>query len=190
MRLKSLSPAGDKADAGFCHHTICSVARREDEDPGTAKVGDDRMDLAISTTFCEAYRLRLLSSAACPGLSEHAATAAKMFRQMPRSLKYCCAAPALCPKLLRLGAFLLCNSQVQARESNDSPILNAFCRVAPSLRFRLFAIFFAEIFLRAADFNSRTSAVVQARLFLAIAVLRFSKCALIAVNFNEGKLLY
>ena len=40
----------------------------------------------------------------------------------------------------------------QARESSDKPILKAFCRVTPSLRFRLLAIFLAGIFLRAADF--------------------------------------
>jgi hypothetical protein len=53
----------------------------------------------------------------------------------------------------------------QARESSDKPILNAFCRVAPSLRFRLLAIFLAGVFLRAADFNSRTSEAVQERRF-------------------------
>jgi hypothetical protein len=51
------------------------------------------------------------------------------------------------------------------RESSDNPRLNAFCRVAPSLRLRLLAIFLAGVLLRAADFNSRTSALVQARLF-------------------------
>jgi hypothetical protein len=42
---------------------------------------------------------------------------------------------------------------------------SAFCRVAPSLRFNILAIFFAGVFLRASDFSSRTWAVVQARLF-------------------------
>jgi hypothetical protein len=51
------------------------------------------------------------------------------------------------------------------RESSDNPILSAFCRVAPSLRFNVLAIFFAGVFLRASDFSSRTGAVVQARLF-------------------------
>jgi hypothetical protein len=54
---------------------------------------------------------------------------------------------------------------VQARESSDSPMLNAFCRVAPSVRFRVRAIFPAGVFFRASDFKSRTCAVVQARLF-------------------------
>ena len=44
-------------------------------------------------------------------------------------------------------------------------MLTAFCRVAPSLRFRLFAILAAGLFFRAIDFNVRTCAVVQARLF-------------------------
>jgi hypothetical protein len=51
------------------------------------------------------------------------------------------------------------------RESSDNPRLNAFCRVAPSLRLRLLAIFLAGVLLRAADFNSRTSALVQGRRF-------------------------
>ena len=38
----------------------------------------------------------------------------------------------------------------QALESNDSPMLNAFCRVAPSDRFNLLAILAAGVFLRAA----------------------------------------
>jgi hypothetical protein len=43
-------------------------------------------------------------------------------------------------------------------------MLNAFCRVAPSLRFSVLAIFVAGIFFRASDFNSRICAVVQTRL--------------------------
>jgi len=60
--------------------------------------------------------------------------------------------------------------EVQARESSDSPRLNAFCRVAPSVRFKALAIFPAGVFLRAPDFNSRTSADVHERRpeFLAI----------------------
>jgi hypothetical protein len=52
------------------------------------------------------------------------------------------------------------------RESSESPILNAFCRVAPSVRFRDLAIFPAGVFFRASDFNSRTCSVVQARFFV------------------------
>jgi hypothetical protein len=52
----------------------------------------------------------------------------------------------------------------QTRESSDNPMLNAFCRVAPSLRFSVLAIFVAGIFFRASDFNSRICAVVQTRL--------------------------
>jgi hypothetical protein len=51
------------------------------------------------------------------------------------------------------------------RESSDNPRLNAFCRVAPSLRLRVLAIFLAGVLLRAADFNSRTSVLVQGRRF-------------------------
>jgi len=52
-----------------------------------------------------------------------------------------------------------------ARVSSDNPMLNAFCRVAPSDRFNLLAIFAAGAFLRAIDFSSRTCTDVQARLF-------------------------
>ena len=44
-------------------------------------------------------------------------------------------------------------------------MLNAFCRVAPSVRFRDLAIFLAGVFLRASDLSSRTCTAVQARLF-------------------------
>jgi hypothetical protein len=56
-------------------------------------------------------------------------------------------------------------SASQARESSDNPILNAFCRVAPSDRFSFLAIFAAGAFLRAIDFSSRICSDVQARLF-------------------------
>jgi hypothetical protein len=58
-----------------------------------------------------------------------------------------------------------CCGQFQARESSDNPMLNAFCRVAPSVRFSVRAIFAAGVFLRAIVFSSRTCADVQARLF-------------------------
>jgi len=44
-------------------------------------------------------------------------------------------------------------------------MLKAFCRVAPSVRFRVFAILFAGTFLRASDLSSRTCTGVQACLF-------------------------
>ena len=52
-----------------------------------------------------------------------------------------------------------------ARELSDTPRLNAFCRVAPSVRFRVFAILFAGVFFLARVFSSRTCTDVQARLF-------------------------
>ena len=59
----------------------------------------------------------------------------------------------------------------QPRELSDNPILNAFCRVAPSVLFNLLAILAAGVFLCASVFSSRTCSDVQARLlaFLAIA---------------------
>jgi len=44
-------------------------------------------------------------------------------------------------------------------------MLNAFCRVAPSDRLRVFAILAARFFFFARVFNVRTCAVVQARRF-------------------------
>ena len=58
-------------------------------------------------------------------------------------------------------------SEDQERESSESPMLNAFCRVAPSDLFSFFAILPAGVFLRAIVFRSRTSVAVQARRFFA-----------------------
>jgi hypothetical protein len=53
----------------------------------------------------------------------------------------------------------------QERESSESPMLNAFWRVAPSVLFNFLAIFAAAVFFFANDFNSRISGAVQARRF-------------------------
>jgi hypothetical protein len=53
----------------------------------------------------------------------------------------------------------------QPRESRDSPRLNAFCRVAPSVRFRVRAMLAARVFFRAIVFNVRTSDDVHDRRF-------------------------
>jgi hypothetical protein len=67
----------------------------------------------------------------------------------------------------RGGASLQENPKASGRqrESSDNPILNAFWRVAPSVRFNFLAIRPAGVFLRAIVFSSRTCADVQARLF-------------------------
>jgi len=49
--------------------------------------------------------------------------------------------------------------------SSDNPMLNAFCRVAPSERFSFLAILAAEVFFRAIVFSSRIWTDVHARLF-------------------------
>jgi hypothetical protein len=54
----------------------------------------------------------------------------------------------------------------QALESSDSPMLNAFCRVAPSDRFNFLAILAAGVFFRASDLSSRTCTDVHERLFV------------------------
>ncbi len=58
----------------------------------------------------------------------------------------------------------------QERESSESPMLNAFCRVAPSVRFSFLAIALAGVFLRAMVFSERTSVAVQARRFDFLAI--------------------
>src|SRR5215472_12164583 len=52
------------------------------------------------------------------------------------------------------------------RLSSDSPILNAFWRVAPSVLLSLFAIEAALVFFRAIVLSSRSSLEVHARRFL------------------------
>jgi hypothetical protein len=70
-----------------------------------------------------------------------------------------------------LGGADLADSQwtarTQARESSDRPILNAFCRVAPSVRFSVLAIRLAGVFFLARVFNSRRCSAVHARRFVA-----------------------
>ena len=51
------------------------------------------------------------------------------------------------------------------RESSDNPRLNAFCRVAPSVRFRVRTMLAAPVFLRAIVFSVRTSDEVHERRF-------------------------
>jgi hypothetical protein len=62
--------------------------------------------------------------------------------------------------------------QDQERESSDSPILKAFCRVAPSVRFKVRAMLAARVFFLASVFNVRTSSDFHARRleFLAISL--------------------
>ncbi len=62
--------------------------------------------------------------------------------------------------------------QKNYRVSSDSPMLHAFCRVAPSVLFNFLAIFLAGVLVFAIDFNPRTSATVHARRFLAIEKLQ------------------
>ena len=54
-------------------------------------------------------------------------------------------------------------SELTLAESSETPKLNAFCLVAPSVRFRDRAIFLAGIFCRARVFSSRTSSFVHSR---------------------------
>jgi hypothetical protein len=65
------------------------------------------------------------------------------------------------------GLFLLRQnvSGCQPRESSDIPRLNAFCRVAPSLRFNVRAMLDALVFLRANVFSVRRSDDVHGRRF-------------------------
>jgi hypothetical protein len=69
----------------------------------------------------------------------------------------------------------------RARESSDKPRLNAFCLVAPSVRFKAWAILAARVFLLAAAFNLRTSNGVHARRFDLLAIYftpaRINECS-------------
>ena len=58
----------------------------------------------------------------------------------------------------------------QALESSDNPILNALCRVAPSVRFKVRAILDARVFFLASAVNLRTSDFVRARRFDFLAI--------------------
>src|ERR1700674_3371489 len=49
------------------------------------------------------------------------------------------------------------------RESSETPMLNAFCRVAPRLRLSVLAIFGAGVFDLAIVFSSRISSLVHSR---------------------------
>jgi hypothetical protein len=67
----------------------------------------------------------------------------------------------------RLGKAYRRTERTQTRESSDRPILNAFCRVAPSERFSVLAIRAACVFFRASAFNVRRCSGVHARRFVA-----------------------
>src|SRR5271167_3122156 len=75
------------------------------------------------------------------------------------------------------------------RESSERPMLNAFWRVAPSVRFRVFAILFAGTFFLASDLRSRTCTDVQGRLFdrFFIANLSIKGPVLVAVSWSKEK---
>jgi hypothetical protein len=60
----------------------------------------------------------------------------------------------------------------QERESSESPMLNAFCRVAPSVLFNFLAILDAGVFLFAMVFSSRTSPEVHARRFFVLLAIK------------------
>jgi len=73
------------------------------------------------------------------------------------------------------GAFFyfrpfFCQS-IAARVSSDNPRLKAFCRVAPSVLFKVRAIVAARVLLFASFFNVRTSFAVQVRLRLFMALV-------------------
>jgi hypothetical protein len=61
-----------------------------------------------------------------------------------------------------------------ARVSSDKPILNAFCRVAPSERFSVLAIRDARFLLRAIVFKVRTSSALHARRFVAFLAIEIT----------------
>ena len=56
---EKLTDAGDQADASFRHDAVGGIARREDEDPGSAELIDDCMNFAVAPAFRDADRLLL-----------------------------------------------------------------------------------------------------------------------------------
>lgn len=79
----------------------------------------------------------------------------------------------------------------QARESSDNPKLNAFCRVAPSVRLSVFAILAACVFFFANTFKVRSCSGVHARRFDAFLAIQitpvFRKAGLITESFDNEK---
>ena len=67
-------------------------------------------------------------------------------------------------KHLNFGAGL------QARELRDIPRLEAFCRVAPVVRFSVRAMLAVRVFFFASVFNVRTSDAVHSRRFVFLAI--------------------
>jgi hypothetical protein len=90
-----------------------------------------------------------------------------MMRCATNALKQAMAKKAPCKMGLEVEDLELwfVGAKIHARESSDNPMLNAFCRVAPSDRLRVLAILAARFFFFARVFNVRTCAVVQARRF-------------------------
>ena len=67
-------------------------------------------------------------------------------------------------------------------------MLNAFCRVAPSVRFRLRAILLAGVFFLASRFISRTSLAAQARRFFPFLIsISLVRLTLLARSSLKGK---
>jgi hypothetical protein len=78
--------------------------------------------------------------------------------------------PAMAGLEFQSVALGLAGAKFQARESSDNPRLNAFCRVAPSVRFKVLAILAARVFFFARVFNVRTCAGVHERRFEFLAI--------------------
>ena len=99
------------------------------------------------------------------------ATLARLSRQQSKSARAKARGPSL-----RAGAHRCVqgswSADDQERESSESPMLNAFWRVAPSVLLSFLAIPDALVFLRAIVFNSRTSAEVHARRFFFLVAIK------------------
>jgi hypothetical protein len=85
-------------------------------------------------------------------------------------------------KALTVRAFFIKNRrECQARESSDIPRLKAFCRVAPSVRFRALAMLPALVFFFARVFKVRTLSGVHARRFVDFVAIKYNS------NCDEGR---
>jgi hypothetical protein len=81
------------------------------------------------------------------------------------------------------------NCKTYQRESSDNPMLNAFCRVAPSERLSVLAIFGAGVFFLAMDFKVRTCSVDQGTFlrFLAMWSPMLKGLGLVTANVSKEK---
>jgi hypothetical protein len=141
------------AAASFSAAAACraSIVRRSNPSPDRRRITRHvNVRLPAKSGLGAAFLAGLLrAGAACISTSGSCPIA-------PRPLK----APQMAG--LNRHCHFLFDNEFQPRVSSDNPMLNAFCRVAPSVRFSVFAIFPAGFFCFARTFKVRICSVVHA----------------------------